>query len=266
MVLKEKNIPKKIVYFDENSAIDYLQIVNHGNVSKSVETISNLNGNAGGEGEAGAKKDSNSITKKTIGLQGWMKASVSAGAKIGGSRLSKTTFSNSVLFDFLDKSTKGRRQVDILKNYKLSIYPDTMAYYASLGPLTKMIEGSTSVDEDVSIAISKMDAGIKEAKGYYELIGESIKDNQKIIVRFNIKAFRNNYRIQDLEKMNLNLYCIKVGQETIESLSFNSEFNIEDGDNTKQQGYADDILNPQTRDSRDFELLDVYDTFLAGVM
>lgn len=266
MNLKEKEIPKKVIYFDEESAIDYLQIVNHGKISKSVETMTKLGGDAKADANVDAGKDDDSlgdkISKKTIGLHEWVRASLDAGAKIGGSRLSKTTFSNSVLFDFLNQSTKGRRKIEILKNYKLSIYPDTMAYFASLGPLTQMMEGNTSIDDNISIVISRMDKVIKEAKGYYELVGKS-SDNNKIIVRFNINAFRNNYRIQDLEKMDLNLYCVKVGKGSISSLSFNAEFNLEDNDDS-QEGFANKIIESQKR--KDTEQLDIYDAFLAGVM
>ena len=85
----------------------------------------------------------------------------------------------------------------------------------------------------------------------------------KIIVRFNINAFRNNYRIQDLEKMDLNLYCVKVGKGSISSLSFNAEFNLEDNDDS-QEGFANKIIESQKR--KDTEQLDIYDAFLAGVM
>ncbi|PAB55117.1 hypothetical protein A3Q24_05390 [Lactobacillus johnsonii] len=266
MNLREKEIPKKVIYFDEESAIDYLQIVNHGTISKSIETMTNLGGNAKGGADVEGGKDDDSliddISKKTIGLHSWVKASLNAGAKIGGSRLSKTTFSNSILFDFLNQSTKGRRKIDILKNYKLRIYPDTMAYYASLGPLTGMMEGNLIDDnENISIAVSKIGKVIKEAKGYYELVGE--KNKNKIIVRFNINAFRNNYRIQDLEKMDLNLYCVKVGKGSINSLNFNSEFNLDDTNNT-QDGYAETIIKSKKEET--LEQLDIYDAFLAGVM
>lgn len=59
------------------------------------------------------------------------------------------------------------------------------------------------------MTVSKMNQGIRNTKGYYELIGTKEKNeddsNRKVvdkrIFRFNIDSFKNNYRIQDLRKM-----------------------------------------------------------------
>ena len=67
-----------------------------------------------------------------------------------------------------------------------------------------------------------MDEALEKAKGYYELLGESVNDG-KVVLRFNIRAFRNNYGLSDLTRMNLVFHGIEVGRTTAASLNIESE-------------------------------------------
>ena len=76
--------------------------------------------------------------------------------------------------------------------------------------------------EDADFDIARMDEALEKAKGYYELLGENVNDG-KVVLRFNIRAFRNNYSLSDLTRMNLVFHGIEVGRTTEASLNIESE-------------------------------------------
>jgi hypothetical protein len=100
------------------------------------------------------------------------------------------------------------------------------------------------------------------AKGYYELIGESSGEKRKkVVLRFNIRAFRNSYGLVDLTRMRLVFHGILVGQTSENSLSLEAE--ISSSGQHAEPLTASDIISGNTAPTTD--LLDVYDVILAGV-
>ncbi|EPC95551.1 hypothetical protein Lpp124_02568 [Lacticaseibacillus paracasei subsp. paracasei CNCM I-4649] len=160
------------------------------------------------------------------------------------------------------------------EGYSLSIPKDSMTYFATIAPLTEMMEGHQQLDNpDITMAISKMNSGIRNSKGYYEIVGDKTDSKfrtndtttQKVF-RFNIDAFKNNYRIQDLPKMTLVLYAIHVGTTKLSQLDFETEFDLD----THQSevgfsGLAKQAQTHQHNDSNNEKSLDVFDVVLAGV-
>ena len=67
-----------------------------------------------------------------------------------------------------------------------------------------------------------MDEALDSGRGYYELMADCAEET--VVLRFNIKAFRNNYFISDLVKMNLDYHAVEVGTVSIDSLTMQSEF------------------------------------------
>ena len=112
------------------------------------------------------------------------------------------------------------------------------------------------------IAIEKIDNTIKSAKGYYDFVGDN--GAEKIIFRFNIKAFKNNYKVTDLLKMDISIYAVKVGMSSIDKLDLNSELDIDSlytvKDNPK---YNKEVKIEKDNDTN--KPLPVYDVLLAGV-
>ena len=128
--------------------------------------------------------------------------------------------------------------------------------------LSMLKSGSTIPAGEFSIAVEKFDSALRSAKGYYEFIGT--KGRSRIVLRFNINAFRNGYTISDLLKMNLSIYAIKVGKTTLEMLDVNKELgmnvSIIPKDNPSYEGQSEQAENvPIT------QILDVFDVLLAGV-
>ena len=118
---------------------------------------------------------------------------------------------------------------------------------------------------EFDLFIDKIDNAIKAGKGYFEFVGE--KNEEKVVLRFNIEAFKNNYKISDLLKMNLSIYGIKVGTTTLEKLNINNELNL-DEKITIGKDNPSYIKESDKQDEVDEEMkkeLDVYDVLLAGV-
>ena len=62
-----------------------------------------------------------------------------------------------------------------------------------------MLNGGANIPAgEFYIAIDKLDNTIKNAKSYYEFVG--IREEEKVIFRFNIKSFKNNYKAADFRK------------------------------------------------------------------
>lgn len=268
---------KKIIYFDETSAIDLLQIEKKGNFNQTIELVNEVSGEADTEVNASAAVGKQSAIKavfeKLTGLSASVEGQVGLSGTVHGGRIAKTLLENTLLYDFLDTVEFRKRKplIDIVDGYKLAIDKESMTYFAMIAPITEMMEGNQRVDEEITMTVSKMNQGIRNTKGYYELIGTKEKsegdstssDVDKRIFRFNIDSFKNNYRIQDLRKMKLNLYSIYVGEIYMSELNFEKEFDL-NSDKTELDFEGFGNQNPKKKNSPD-EIIPVYDVILAGV-
>ncbi len=242
----------KVVYFDDDSVTDYLCIYNGGTKVQTADKIK--------------EKSAEIAANATIGIHSklsWLPffgtdiAASTESALAGKSdSLVKTTLSNTVLTDFLEKVRDNEERILKFNDCHLTAYKNSMAFFKMFTPYLIMTKGNLSSDE-LEIDISKMDLALESGKGYYEMISTD-KASKEMVFRFNIKAFRNNYGIADLTKMNLVYYGVKVGKVDISMLDISNEFNGETKVNDisaygiEQQKVADDKV-------------DVYDILLAGV-
>jgi hypothetical protein len=113
--------------------------------------------------------------------------------------------------------------------------------------------------DDIPVDLARLDEVLVGAKGYYELLGES-GDGSKRVLRFNLKAFRNNYGLADLGRMRLVFHGVFVGKTNERGLSMEAEMS---GGAPSGPVTAADIVDGKT--SEDDGLLDVFDVLLAGV-
>ena len=193
-------------------------------------------------------------------------AGVGGSGSLGINRVKTTLIKNSLLFDFYNIVSRQRmhKHIKKLTDYKLQILPDSMAYYASIAPLTEMMEGKSQIDSDVSIKVDKMNAAIKALKGYFEIIGE--KGSEEVIFRFNLDSFRNNYRLQDLTKMSLAIYAVEVGKGKKSDLNFDRQINANSSGIDENDFDGFDKLKPFHDKEIDDKELPIYDVYLAGVL
>lgn len=262
----------KIVYFDEDSVTDFIQIVAGGELEKTTELLnqSQENGEAGVNTKIGIGLSG--VFKALMGLEGSASVNASLGTSFNSNEMAKNIVKNTILTDFMDlvvdysaeESTELEKKIiKKFSGYTISTPKDSLSYIALISPyLTMLKSGSSIAAGEFNIAVDKLDNTMKNAKGYYEFLGE--KENEKVIFRFNIKAFKNNYKAPDLLKMDMSVYAIKVGKSSLAKLNFNGEFELDESSKLKD--------NPEYTKEKKEELpddfykeLDVYDVLLAGV-
>jgi Family of unknown function (DUF6414) len=249
----------KVIYFDEGSATDFLQIFYGGKVElvdeESGKFAYKLSGSA--NGTVGIGNSFLSLIKASFSLTG--------NANIDKSKdsLLKSTITNTLLSDFVKfaESKENNNQINVFKGFKVDSINNSFAFIKMYSPYIKLLkEDSKYTEELTDFNYMEIDEILKGAKGYYELL--ALNDEEKSILRFNINSFRNSYTLTDLTKMDLVYYGIKVGQCNIEDLLVENEFPKE-AENKKLT--AEEIFNEQTYDEQKDSLI-IYDVLLAGVV
>ena len=157
--------------------------------------------------------------------------------------------------DFLNTiSNKKNKDISIFDKPKLKAYENSITFLKMYAPYMKMLNS-----RELPINISEIDSILIGAKGYYELIAQ-MNNGHKVILRFNITAFRNNYSLNDIIKMDLKYYAIKVGAYPENKLDIAKEFPA-----PQEELDAYNINTTSDDSNQEKNLLDVYDVILAGV-
>lgn len=243
----------KTVYFDEGSATDFIYVVGGGKETNKTEEIVNKTSDiaAQAEAEINGKKGLFSVLSAKIGFTG------TVSYESEGTTLITKAIENTILTDYL-KCVEKNGDTYIRVFDECTPYPkeNSFAYAKMITPYLVMTDGQVDVGQDMKLNLSLMDQALDRGRGYYELILQY--DDETIVLRFNIKAFRNNYTISDLVKMKLDYHAIEVGEIDINSLNMENEFSI----NEKKEISGYDIVNENETNN---EKIKVYDVILAGV-
>lgn len=239
----------KVIYFDEESASDYLDISAGGKEDVTSEHVKKRTNETHGKVEA-------SLMSKLSWLP-FLGASgeLSAGAGVSAARSSilNKTLSNTILTDYLALA-RDDDQIVKHRDLRITVHKDSMAYMKMFTPYMVILKM-----DDIPLDLARLDEVLLGAKGYYELLGDA-GANAKCVLRFNINAFRNNYGLTDLSRMRLVFHSMHVGQTRESSLDMKSEMA---GDTSTETVTAVNIV--EGHPSRDEEFLDVYDVIFAGV-
>ena len=241
----------KVVYFDDSSATDYLYIYDGG---KSVQTSEKVKDKS----KELANKTSAGLFAKLSWLPflgGEASTELSADFSYKGQSLLTTTLSNTVLTDFLSKIENDNDRINKFDGYGVKAYKNSIAYFKMFTPYLTMTKSDVT-SEGVSFDLSRMDEAFESGKGYYEMIATN-QVNCKSVFRFNIGAFRNNYGIADLTKMDLTYYGVRVGKVDVNLLDIKKEFNFEQ----ETISSAFDIENGPDTSTQ----IEVYEIMLAGI-
>lgn len=239
----------KIVYFDEETASDYLDISAGGKAASTSENVKDR-----------TTKLHSEVETKLAAKFSWLpflgaSAEAGAGADVAraGQSILRKTLSNTILTDYLAQ-VKDDPRVARLDGLHVTAPRNSMAFMKMYTPY--MVIAKT---EDSGIDLARLDEALAGAKGHYELVGEGA-DGSKRVLRFNIKAFRNNYGLTDLGRMRLVFHGILVGQVAEDELGVEAEMSSgTDGDSPT----ALELVDGPAAAHQD--LLDVYDVILAGV-
>lgn len=261
----EKQIPlAKVIYFDEGSATDFIQIFNDG----KLESVAELIDSDRTEGEAGVRAQVGIRTKLLnylAGLDAKAEANGALSTSFNSGTIVKSIVTNTVLTDFIhavkDDNTYAVR---IFEKYSIEQISGSISSIALLTPYFSMLRGGQGISAgDFDISLDKLDSTLSKAKGYFEFLGVDKGGPDKCIFRFNSNAFKNNYRPTDLLKMDLMLYAVKVGSCTLDELAADNELNIEGFTAKDNPDYESNTQADECADNA--ALLDMYDVVLAGV-
>lgn len=236
----------KTVYFDEQSARDYIDVVNGGRfdwtTAEDKERIAKIIAEIDAEIGSG------------FNLFSWLKASISG--KTSGEydhetkKAIETKLTNTLLTDYISAANRDKNVV----RFSDVVYApqNSMSLYRMYSPYTVIFP-----KDQMPIDLEKLNDALNNARGYYEMLLCN-EQPPKTILRLNAKAFRNNYNLSDLTKMKLSYYAVKVGSCDISKLDMSMEFDF-----AKKAPTAEDVLGADSKPNS--TMLKVYDVVLAGV-
>lgn len=265
----------KIIYFDESFVADFLQIIAGGELKKTTEFITEVS--AGIEGKVDAdvevSTEKNGLSKIFSFLSGVsLSASAEGSAEMSRKkdRIAKNILENTLLADFISileadtRRPKNKRcaGIEIFKNITVRPEVNSLTYFMLIAPFLNMLDGSmplkTADGQEMNLNLKKIGEAINEGRGYYEFVADI--DDKEVILRFNQAAFRNNYTMSDLPKMQLTYYAIKVGSIDKNDLRVEKEFEFGAVKSSTRLDYTG--ANTPNADAK----VDVYDVVLAGVI
>lgn len=247
--MKKKECPKfiKIVYFDELSAQDYIDVTNGGRLDWTTEENKERAAKILAEIESQAKGGFNIISFLRASISGGINANVSNEV----SKLIGASLKNTILTDYI---TEAHKDSKVKKFQNKSVYaPDnSITMYKMYSSYLNIVP-----KEEMPIDMEKLNEALLGERGYYTMLIYD-ESEPKNVLRFNIKAFKNNYSLADLSKMKLTYYGIKVGTCSLKQLDIENEFQF----SYPSEDDAESILDGEKQTSNE---LNVYDVILAGV-
>lgn len=247
---KAKNKLLKVIYYDENAAIDYITIKNGGNITSEEINQAIEGSNTDVEGKTGANAKASLL--KMLNLSLGVKSKLSG--HNSNEKIIKSTITTNIMTEFIKIADKDDN-IAKLTGLKLDIDKDTLTYLKTVYPYIKLLNNPEEIKELEAININKIDEVILSTKGYFEFI--AYKDSKIFaILRFNVDCLKNNYKFNDLSKMDLYYYGIKVGITTKESIKLENEIK------QIQEILTEDDLNKNSDSQKE---LSIYDIILAGV-
>lgn len=239
----------KVIYFDESTAQDYIDIVNGGRLDWSKEENKEKIAKILAEIEAEAQAGFNVISF----IKAMVSSNVNTSASNDISRVFETTLKNTLLTDYISVASKDSN-VKKFENSGVYAPDNSISLYRMYSSYLTIVPA-----EQMPINMEKLNKALLGERGYYAMLLTN-ETEPTCVLRFNVKAFKNNYNLADLSKMQLTYYGVKVGSCTREQLNIDKEFEHKP---KKVVMAADNIIDGTVSEQKD---LDVYDIVLAGVM
>lgn len=239
----------KVVYFDEDAAQDYIDITNGGRLDWTTEENKEKIAKIIAEIDAKAQGGFNLFNVIKAALSGEIKADAQGSL----SNIVGSTLKNTLLTDYISAASGDS---DVKKFGVGGVYApaNSIALYRMYSSYLNIVP-----KDQLPIDMEKLNDALLGERGYYGMLLKT-EDTPSSVLRFNINAFKNNYNLADLSKMELVYYGIKVGICKETELTIDKEFDFQ---KKKAEVTAESILDGDTQSHN--EELDVYDIVLAGV-
>lgn len=251
----------KIVYLDEQAVCDFLELNNGGIQQQIIKDISEkiIKTEAGGVLEAGTG----------LSILGKAKVWLSGNASFQKSGMIESQVTSTILSEFKKAVSENKNNKDFyieeFDGARISIEIDSPAYYRSLTSVLGMVNNIQEInnlsDEEKAkfngYEIKNIEKTLDKMSGYYALKCRK-KNEEEIIVRFNINGMRNNYKLSDLTTMSVKLYGIKVGETEGMDIKLDSYLNKLSSQNESKVGV-------EYKSTEEIFKIPVYDILVAGV-
>lgn len=247
---KKENKMIKIVYFDETAATDYITIQNGGQIDWTTTENKEKLAKMIAEIDVQAKGGFNLFSLIKTSLSGHTDANIDMNA----SKVIKNTVTNTLLTDYISIACEDK---NIHQFHNGSVYApkNSISMYRMYSSYLNIVP-----KEQIPINLEGLNNALLGERGYYQMLLKGEQD-PSCVLRFNINAFKNDYSLADLSKMDLSYFGVKVGQCTEEQLSLEKEFEIP---SDKIPDVREIVTGTASGGSN--HVLDVYDIVLAGVM
>ena len=194
--MKNNNIEKteflKIVYFDEAAAQDYVDVTNGGRLDWSTQENKEKIAKIVAEIEAQAKSGFNILNYIKATFQGKVDASASAELTSAFDK----TIKNTLLTDYIQAASKDEH-VKKFENSGVYAPENSISMYRMYSSYLNIVP-----KEQIPIDLEGLNNALLGERGYYQMLLNSEKE-PSCVLRFNINAFKNDYSLADLSKMNL---------------------------------------------------------------
>lgn len=239
----------KVVYFDEDAAQDYIDITNGGRLDWTTEENKEKIAKIIAEIDAKAQGGFNLFNVIKAALSGEIKADAQGSL----SNIVGSTLKNTLLTDYISAASGDS---DVKKFGVGGVYApaNSIALYRMYSSYLNIVP-----KDQLPIDMEKLNDALLGERGYYGMLLKT-EDTPSSVLRFNINAFKNNYNLADLNKMELVYYGIKVGACKETELTIDKEFDFQ---KKKAEVTAESILDGDAQSHN--EELYVYDIVLAGV-
>lgn len=260
----------KVVYFDEGSATDLIQIFHGGGLDKTLALFETDGEGGSAQIKADGKVGLGKILQGIIGIGASVEGGASMSTTYSSNQVAKNILTNTVLTDFLTCVNEGESGVERLEGYEISTIDNAMSSMMLITPYLTMLRSGQGVRAgDFNISLERIDDAISKAKGYYEFLAVK-NDEDPIILRFNHSSLKNNYKLPDLLKMKLVFYAVHVGATSPEALDIEKEINFTSFDNSKNPSYPVEFCSKEKSGNESVadqqtKTYEMFDVILAGV-
>lgn len=242
----------KVVYFDEEAASDYITIHNGGQIDWTTTENKEKLAKIIGEIDAQAKGSVNVFSLFKASMSGKANAMVDAETN----KIFERTLRNTIITDYLSIASKDD-SIHCFKNAGVYAPEESVSLYKMYASYLNVVP-----KDQMPIDVNELNKAILGERGYYQMLLNN-EEKPTSVLRFNNAAFKNNYSLADLSKMNLSYYAVKVGACTLDQLSLENEFS----NNIPKHNHIDvaDVIDGVDLNNEN-DALDMYDVVLAGVV
>lgn len=160
---------QKVIYFDEGSATDILQIKYGGQLVSVDEDKGTVHFGAKAEGSAEVGLGTNFFSA----IKAVFAAKINTDTSINKDSLVTKTISNTILADFYNLSVELNKEmnISIFKDYQIRPIKNSFSFIKMYTPYIKIFkEDSDLIDGMKDFDVKNFDEILENARGYYELL------------------------------------------------------------------------------------------------